>query len=101
MAELASPAATFADLTERLAELATLENGWWDGSGLPMAAGSLETATRVLRLLAMNNIAMPGVSPNPEGFVQLEWVSTAETRTFREWKCLPDGRIEHYSHSFA
>jgi hypothetical protein len=33
---------------------------------------------------------MPGVFPNPEGFVQMEWASAT---SYREWVRLPDGSI--------
>ena len=36
---------------------------------------------------------MPGVFPNPDGYIQLEWT---EAGNYREWVCRPDGSIEHF-----
>ena len=82
------------DRRKRVAELAALDQGWLgDGYGEPMAPHSVTTALRVLRLLAINHAPMPGVFPNPDGYIQLEWT---EAGNYREWVCRPDGSIEHF-----
>jgi hypothetical protein len=85
-----------ADVDEIIATLTSLEAGWLDGEGLPMSPGSLATAARVLHTFAQNNISMPAVFPNGDGFVQLEWLTPT---THREWRCLPNGSIEHSSYT--
>lgn len=87
------------DRRVRVAELAALEQGWLgDGYGAPMAAAWVATASRVLHLMAINGIQMPGVFPNPDGYIQLEW---ADATNYREWECLPDGSIAHFDLSEA
>ena len=87
-----------ADRRERLAHLAALEAGWWDGEGLPMHPTSVATAARILRNFDLNHIDAPGIFPSPDGVVRFEWLTAT---THRVWECMEDGTVWHFFYDEA
>lgn len=61
---------------DRIAELATLQDGWLYGDGLAISEESRTRAAWVLSWLLSScpQLPAPGVYPTPEGGVQAEWV---------------------------
>ncbi|WAS95286.1 hypothetical protein [Nannocystis punicea] len=61
------------DVDKRLAELADLGEGWFDGSGAPIPPRSLEWLASSLKRAEAGGLQRPYLYPTPEGMVQAEW----------------------------
>lgn len=64
-------------IKQRLEELASLEAGWLDGDGDKIEV-NIDNAILVIETLMDAGIPRPGIFPNPQGFVQLEWLDGME-----------------------
>lgn len=58
-------------LEQRLRQLSALPNGWLDGEGLALPAGSIDWLIDGFASLSFN--IRPGLSPTPEGNITAEW----------------------------
>jgi len=56
-----------------LERIATRRHGWDGADGLPLAAGALTTAARLVVHLSREDELLPHLVPLPTGGVQLEW----------------------------
>lgn len=64
-----------AELSERLATLAALEDGWADGDGQPISLPSVEFVSTIWQALQLAKAETPAIFPTEEGGLQMEWVS--------------------------
>ena len=62
-------------LDVRLAELAALPRGWYDGRGLPIAPGCLATARDLVMQLRAAALPEPALCPSSDcdGGIECEW----------------------------
>ena len=64
----------------RLAELAAIERGWFDGAdGEPVSATVISFVSEFLEQLSERNAQPPHLFPTPEGGIQAEWRSVERT----------------------
>ena len=61
------------DWQERLRELTSLTDGWFDGEGLAMKPDMCEAAWKLCQKVNDEGFLRPGIFPTPEGGLQLEW----------------------------
>ncbi|WP_146070712.1 hypothetical protein [Cryobacterium sp. M91] len=78
----------------RLTEFASLPSGWEDGEGDQISSVALEAAQMLLRVVDRALIERPGVFPNPEGGVLIEWASPERVRSV---EITADGTFEMFS----
>jgi len=64
------------DFESRLTELATLKNGWLDGSGLKPVAAKIAVMRDLLRLMVWDfGFIAPHLYPTESGFIRAEWTA--------------------------
>lgn len=78
----------------RLTEFASLRPGWDDGEGDQISFVALDAAQMLLRAAEGANIERPGVFPNPEGGVLIEWANSDRVRSV---EIAADGIFEMFS----
>lgn len=79
--------------SDRLIELISLQKGWIQGGGLPVAIFAAELANDVLEKACEVNLQLPHIFPTPEGGLQLEY---HEGSKHLEITIMPDGDHEGF-----
>lgn len=82
----------------RLTEFASLPSGWDNGEGEQISFVALDAAQMLLRAAEQAHIERPGVFPNPEGGVLIEWANSDRVRSV---EILADGAFEMFSLQLA
>ena len=62
------------DIAVRLHDLAKLEDGWLDGSGLAPSHEGLSWLTEAFASFYLADLPLPSLYPTPEGGIQAEWM---------------------------
>jgi hypothetical protein len=60
-------------IASKLDELASLQDGWYEGAGLGLDAGALAAITEHLVAHYPEDLPLPRIFPTPEGNLLLEW----------------------------
>jgi hypothetical protein len=66
--------------SERLNDLAAMEDGWYEGHGKALTPEALNKADEILHLLDSPNFHVPGIYPLvDEGVIGMEWSEVGES----------------------
>ena len=77
------------DVTFRLEELAALQNGWLDGTGVAPDKDALPKLARLFDTSFDSDLPLPFLYPIPEGGLQAEW-------NLGDWSVTLEIELEHF-----
>ena len=80
-------------MTFRLEELAALQNGWLDGTGVAPDKDALPKLARLFDTSFDSDLPLPFLYPIPEGGLQAEW-------NLGDWSVTLEIELEHFGAAF-